>query len=108
MGVVHGVFAIGASSISLAAFAPFSLAFVVLVLLAIANLGGAASWTADVSKIGGWVALLDGFAAGYLGAAIVLNVTLGGNCCRCGRRSPAPRPSSSPPANSVHGAEGDG
>ena len=70
------VFAIGASSISLAAFAPFSLAFVVLVLLAIANLGGAASWTADVSKIGGWVALLDGFAAGYLGAAIVLNVTL--------------------------------
>ena len=71
------VFAIGASSISLAAFAPFSLAFVVLVLLAIANLGGAASWTADVSKIGGWVALLDGFAAGYLGAAIVLNVTLG-------------------------------
>jgi succinate-acetate transporter protein len=70
------VFAIGASSISLAAFAPFSLAFVVLVLLAIANLGGAASWTADVTKIGGWVALLDGFAAGYLGAAIVLNVTL--------------------------------
>jgi len=70
------VFAIGASSISLAAFAPFSLAFVVLMLLAIANLGGAASWTADVSKIGGWVALLDGFAAGYLGAAIVLNVTL--------------------------------
>jgi uncharacterized protein len=74
------VFAIGASSISLAAFAPFTLAFVVLVVLvvlAIANLGGAASWTADVSKIGGWVAIADGFAAGYLGAAIVLNVTLG-------------------------------
>jgi hypothetical protein len=71
------VFAIGASSISLAAFAPFTLAFVVLVLLAIANLGGAASWTTDVSKIGGWVAIADGFAAGYLGAAIVLNVTLG-------------------------------
>jgi succinate-acetate transporter protein len=71
------VFAISASSISLAAFAPFTLAFVVLVVLAIANLGGAASWTADVSKIGGWVAIADGFAAGYLGAAIVLNVTLG-------------------------------
>jgi succinate-acetate transporter protein len=70
------VFAIGASSISLAAFAPFTLAFLVLVLLAIANLGGTASWTADVSKIGGWVAIADGFAAGYLGAAIVLNVTL--------------------------------
>jgi succinate-acetate transporter protein len=71
------VFAIGASSISLAACAPFTLAFVVLVVLAIANLGGTASWAADVSKIGGWVALADGFAAGYLGAAIVLNVTLG-------------------------------
>jgi hypothetical protein len=71
------VFAIGASSISLAAFAPFALAFVVLVVLAIANLGGTASWAADVSKIGGWVAIADGFAAGYLGAAIVLNVTLG-------------------------------
>jgi hypothetical protein len=30
----------------------------------------------DVSRIGGWVAIADGFAAGYLGAAIVLNVTL--------------------------------
>jgi hypothetical protein len=54
----------------------FTLAFVVLVVLAIANLGGAASWTADVSKIGGWVTIADGFAAGYLGATIVLNVTL--------------------------------
>lgn len=70
------VFAIGASRISLAAFAPFSLAFIVLVVLAIANLGGTASWTADVARAGGWVAILDGFAAGYLGAAIVLNVTL--------------------------------
>ena len=70
------VFAIGARSISLAAFAPFSLAFIVLVLLAIANLGGAAGWTSTVSKIGGWVAILDGFAAGYLASAIVLNVTL--------------------------------
>lgn len=39
-------------------------------------LGGTASWTADVAKVGGWVAILDGFAVGYLGAAIVLNVTL--------------------------------
>jgi uncharacterized protein len=70
------VFAIGASSISLAAFTPFTLAFIVLVVLAIANLGGTASWTADVTKVGGWFAILDGFAAGYLGAAIVLNVTL--------------------------------
>ena len=70
------VFAIGASSISLAAFAPFTLAFIVLVVLAIADLGATASWSTDVSKIGGWVAIADGFAAGYLGAAIVLNVTL--------------------------------
>lgn len=72
-----GVFAIGARSISLAAFAPFSLAFVVLVVLAVANLGGTAGWTDTVSKIGGWVALLDGFAAGYLASALLLNVTLG-------------------------------
>ncbi len=70
------VFAIGASSISLAAFAPFTLAFIVLVVLAIADLGATASWSTDVSKIGGWVAIADGFAAGYLGAAIVVNVTL--------------------------------
>jgi hypothetical protein len=55
-GLFTAVFAIGASSISLAAFAPFTLAFVVLVVLAIADFGGTASWTADVSKIGGWVA----------------------------------------------------
>jgi succinate-acetate transporter protein len=70
------VFAIGASRISLAALAPFTLAFIVLVVLAIANLGGTASWTTDVAKIGGWFAIADGLAAGYLGAAIVLNVTL--------------------------------
>jgi uncharacterized protein len=71
------VFAIGALSISWAAFAPFSLAFVVLVVLAAANLGGTASWTGTVSKIGGWFALLDGLAAGYLASAILLNVTTG-------------------------------
>jgi succinate-acetate transporter protein len=48
-----------------------------LIVLAIANLGGTASWTADVAKVGGWFALLDSFAAGYLGAAIVLNVSMG-------------------------------
>lgn len=36
----------------------------VLVVLAIANLGG-------------WVALLDALAAGYLASAILLNVTIG-------------------------------
>src|ERR1700733_4635587 len=71
------VFAIAATSISWTAVAPFSLAFIVLVILAIANLGGTASWTTDVAKVGGWVALLDSFAAGYLGAAIVLNVSTG-------------------------------
>jgi len=70
-------FAFAATSISWTAVAPFTLAFIVLVILAIANLGGTASWTADVSKVGGWFALLDGFAAGYLGAAIVVNVSLG-------------------------------
>ncbi len=69
------VFAIGARSISWAAFAPFSLAFVVLIVLAIANLGGTASWTTDVAKVGGWFALLDSFAAGYLGAALLVNIS---------------------------------
>jgi succinate-acetate transporter protein len=72
-----GVFAIAATTISWTAVAPFALAFVVLVVLAISNLGGTASWTTDVAKVGGWVALLDSFAAGYLGAAIVLNVSMG-------------------------------
>jgi hypothetical protein len=40
------------------------------------DLRGTASWTADVAKVG-WFALLDSFAAGYLGAAIVLNVSMG-------------------------------
>jgi uncharacterized protein len=74
-----GVFAIAATSISWTAVAPFSLAFIVLVVLAISNLGGTASWTTDVAKVGGWVALLDSFAAGYLGAAIVLNFSMGKN-----------------------------
>jgi succinate-acetate transporter protein len=70
-------FGIAATSISWTAVAPFTLAFIVLIVLAIANLGGTASWTTDVAKVGGWFALLDSFAAGYLGAAIVLNVSMG-------------------------------
>jgi succinate-acetate transporter protein len=72
-------FAFAATSISWTAVAPFTLAFIVLVVLAIANLGGTASWTANVAKVGGWFGLLDGFAAGCLGAAIVVNVSIGKN-----------------------------
>ena len=71
------VFAIAATSISWTAVAPFTLVLIVLIILAIANLGGTASWTSDVAKVGGWFALLVGFSAGYLGAAIVLNVSMG-------------------------------
>lgn len=70
-------FAIAATSISWTAVAPFTLAFIVLVVLAIGSLGGAASWAAGVNKAGGWFALLDSFAAGYLGCAIIINVSLG-------------------------------
>ena len=70
-------FAFAATSISWTAVAPFTLAFIVLVILAIANLGGTASWTSNVAKVGGWFALLDSFAAGYLGAALVVNVSTG-------------------------------
>ena len=73
------VFAIAATSISWTAVAPFTLAFIVLIVLAIANLGGTATWTTNVAKIGGWIALADSFAAGYLGAAIILNVSMGKN-----------------------------
>lgn len=71
------VFAFAATSISWTAVAPFTLAFIVLVVLAISNLGGTASWASDVAKVGGWFALLDSFAAGYLGAALVVNVSIG-------------------------------
>jgi len=70
-------FAFAATSISWTAVAPFTLAFIVLVVLAIANLGGTASWTTDVAKVGGWVGILDSFAAGYLGAALVINISVG-------------------------------
>lgn len=74
-----GTFAFAATSISWTAVAPFTLAFIVLVVLAIASLGGTASWTTNVDKVGGWFALLDSLAAGYLGAAIVVNVSIGKN-----------------------------
>lgn len=73
--IFTGVFAIGARTIAWAAFMPFFLAFFVLVILAIGLLGGTASWASDVTKIGGWVAIADGLAAGYLGSAILLNTT---------------------------------
>jgi uncharacterized protein len=71
------ILAIGARHINMAAFMPFSLAAVVLVLEAIAQLGGAAGWVSGMTKAGGWVALADSLAAGYLGAAILLNSTIG-------------------------------
>ena len=79
MALFTGTFAIAATSISWTAVAPFTLAFIVLVVLAIANLGGTAGWTNNVARVGGWFALLDSFAAGYLGAALVLNISTGKN-----------------------------
>ena len=71
------ILAIGARHINMAAFAPFALAAVVLVLEAIALLGGTAGWATGLVKVGGWVALADSFAAGYLATAILLNSTIG-------------------------------
>jgi uncharacterized protein len=70
-------FAFAATSISWTAVAPFTLALITLIILAIANLGGTASWTVNVAKVGGWFGILDSFSAGYLGAAIVVNVSTG-------------------------------
>jgi uncharacterized protein len=74
-GIFTAVFAIGARNISFAAFLPFALAVLVFLLLTIATLGGAASWATDFTRVGGWVAILDSLAAGYLASAILLNVT---------------------------------
>jgi succinate-acetate transporter protein len=71
------ILAIGARHINMAAFTPFALAAVVLVLEATALLGGTAGWATGLSKAGGWVALADSFAAGYLATAILLNSTIG-------------------------------
>jgi uncharacterized protein len=71
------ILAIGAWHINIAAFTPFALAAVVLVVEAIAFLGGAAGWAGGMTKFGGWVALADSLAAGYLATAILLNSTIG-------------------------------
>jgi uncharacterized protein len=71
------ILAIGAWHINVAAFMPFALAACVLVLEAIALLGGAAGWASGITRTGGWVALADSAAAGYLGTAILLNSTIG-------------------------------
>jgi uncharacterized protein len=75
--IVTVILAIGARHINFAAFMPFSLAAIVLVLEAIALLGGAAGWVSGMTKAGGWVALADSAAAGYLATAILLNSTIG-------------------------------
>jgi uncharacterized protein len=75
-GIFTAVFTVGARTINLPAFMAFGLAVLVFALLATATLGGAASWAADVTRVGGWVALLDSLSAGYLASAILLNTTI--------------------------------
>lgn len=79
--IFTGIFAIGARTIAFAAVMPFSLAFLTLVILTIADFGGTSAWASDVTRIGGWVAILDGLAAGYLGAALVINTCYSKNIC---------------------------
>lgn len=71
--IFTAIFAISARTIALAAVAPFTLAFIVLLLTVIAELGGTAGWTGDFTKAAGWAGILDALAAGYLGAALVIN-----------------------------------
>jgi succinate-acetate transporter protein len=77
VGALHGDVRVRRYVHQLDRGSPFSFAFIVLIVLAISNLGGTASWTTDVAKVGGWFAILDSFAAGYLGAAILVNVSTG-------------------------------
>jgi uncharacterized protein len=76
-GIFTAIFAVGARTINLPAFVAFALAVVVFGLLASSFLGGTATWTSNVTRIGGWVALVDSLAAGYLASAILLNTTIG-------------------------------
>lgn len=71
------VFATSALAIAWPVVAPFTLAVITLIVLAVADLGVTASWVPDVTRAGGWVALVDGLAAGYVGGALVLNTSLG-------------------------------
>jgi uncharacterized protein len=79
--IFTAIFAIGARTIALAAVAPFTLAVLVLVLTVISEFGGTASWASDFAKAAGWVALLDCLAAGYLGAALVINTCYAKTIC---------------------------
>jgi uncharacterized protein len=72
-GLFTLVFAIGARTISLGATAPFALACFVFALLAAGTLGGASGWASDLARVGGWFAIADGLAAGYLASALVIN-----------------------------------
>jgi len=71
--IFTGIFAIGARTIAFAAVMPFTLAFFVLVLTVVSEFGGASAWAGDILKAAGWVGILDSLAAGYLGAALVIN-----------------------------------
>jgi uncharacterized protein len=71
--IFTAIFALGARTIAFAAVLPFTLAFVVLALTVVSEFGGASAWAADVLKAAGWVGILDSLAAGYLGAALVIN-----------------------------------
>jgi succinate-acetate transporter protein len=79
--IFTGIFAIGARTIALAAVAPFTLAFVVLVLTVISEFGGVSSWATDFLKAAGWAGILDGLAAGYLGAALLINTCYAKSIC---------------------------
>lgn len=75
--VFTALLAVGARTVNLPAFLAFVLLVVVYVVLGIASIGGSAAWTDSLTRIGGWFALADGITAWYLGAGILLNVTVG-------------------------------
>ena len=79
--IFTGIFAIGARTIALAAVAPFTLAFFVLVLTVISEFGGTSSWATDFLHAAGWVGILDSLAAGYLGAALLVNTCYAKTIC---------------------------
>lgn len=69
------VFVVGAWYINRPAFLAFALLSAVLGLLATASLAGSGQLADDLTRTAGWLGLVTGAAAWYLGSAVLLNVT---------------------------------
>jgi succinate-acetate transporter protein len=68
---------VGAYHINVPAFLAFALLAVAYLLLGIANIKGTGSGVDFLTKLGGWVLILDGLSAWYLSWALAVNPLIG-------------------------------